>query len=157
MVESLWALVDDAEAAGVVLCLENHYRDSLWEHPEFAQSTRRYLAILDAVDSPWLKAQYDPSNAIVAGEDQYALLERVLPRVATMHASDRRLEAGELVHGVIGEGDNDYDRIFSALAGAGFAGWVSIEDGEGPTVAIGMDNLRRSAEFLRAAMARHFT
>lgn len=157
VVESLWALVPDAEAAGVVMCLENHYRDSLWEHPEFAQSTARYVAILDAVDSPWLKAQYDPSNAIVAGEDQYALLERVLPRVATMHASDRRLRAGELVHGVIGDGDNDYDRIFAALAGAGFAGWISIEDGEGPTVAIGLDNLRRSAEFLRAAIARHFT
>ena len=27
------------------------------------QSQRRYLAILDAVDTPWLKAQYDPSNA----------------------------------------------------------------------------------------------
>jgi sugar phosphate isomerase/epimerase len=157
VVDSLGALVADAEAEGVVLCLENHYKDSLWEHPEFAQSTARYLAILDAVDSPWLKAQYDPSNAIVAGEDQYALLARVLPRVATLHASDRRMVDGELQHGVIGEGDNDYDRIFAALAGAGFAGWVSIEDGEGPTVAVGLDNLRRSAEFLRAAIARHFT
>jgi sugar phosphate isomerase/epimerase len=156
VVDSLWALVDDAEAAGVVMCLENHYRDSLWAHPEFAQSTARYLAILDAVDSPWLAAQYDPSNAIVAGEDQYALLERVLGRVATMHASDRRMEAGELVHGVVGTGDNDYDRIFATLAGAGFAGWVSIEDGEGPTIPAGLENLRRSADFLRAAIARHF-
>jgi sugar phosphate isomerase/epimerase len=157
VVECLWDLVQDAAAAGVAMCLENHYKDSLWQHPEFAQSSRRYLAILDAVDSPWLKAQYDPSNAIVAGEDQYALLERVLPRVATMHASDRRMAAGRLVHGVIGEGDNDYDRIFATLAGAGFAGWISIEDGEGPTVAIGLDNLRRSADFLRGAIARHFT
>ena len=156
VVESLWALVDDARAAGVVMCLENHYKDSLWQHPEFAQSSRRYLAILDAVDSPWLKAQYDASNALTAGEDPYALLERVLARVATVHASDRRLVDGTLQHGVIGEGSNDYDRIFSALAGAGFAGWVSIEDGEGPTVAVGMDNLRRSASFLRASMARHF-
>jgi len=157
VVESLWALVGDAEAAGVTLCLENHYKDSLWEHPEFAQSTRRYLAILDAVDSPWLKAQYDPSNALTAGEDQYALLERVLPRVATMHASDRRMVGGALEHGVIGEGANDYDRIFAALAGAGFAGWISIEDGEGPTIEAGMDNLRASASFLRTAIARHFS
>jgi sugar phosphate isomerase/epimerase len=156
VVDCLWALVDDAEAEGVVLCLENHYKDSLWEHPEFAQSSRRYEAILDAVDSPWLKAQYDPSNALVAGEDQYALLERVAPRVATVHASDRGWVDGTLHHGVIGEGDNDYDRIFSTLAGAGFTGWVSIEDGEGPTVEIGLDNLRRSASFLRASMARWF-
>ena len=156
VVECLWELVGDAEAEGVVMCLENHYKDSLWRHPEFAQSSRRYLAILDAVDSPWLKAQYDASNAVVAREDPYALLERVAPRVATVHASDRRLVDGTLRHGVIGEGSNDYDRIFSALAGAGFDGWVSIEDGEGPTVEIGMENLRRSASFLRASMARHY-
>jgi sugar phosphate isomerase/epimerase len=156
VVECLWALVGDAEAAGVRLCLENHYKDSLWEHPEFAQSTRRYLAILDAVDTPWLRVQFDPSNALTADEDPYALLERVLPRVATVHASDRRMNGGTLRHGVIGEGLNDYDRIFSALAGAGFAGWISIEDGDGPTIEAGMDNLRRSVSFLRAAMARHF-
>jgi sugar phosphate isomerase/epimerase len=155
-VECLWELVPAAEAESVVMCLENHYKDSLWQHPEFAQSSRRYAAILDAVDSPWLRAQYDPSNAVVAGEDPYALLERVAPRVATMHASDRRLVDGTLEHGVIGEGSNDYDQIFSTLARAGFDGWVSIEDGEGPTIEIGMDTLRRSAEFLRASMARHF-
>jgi sugar phosphate isomerase/epimerase len=157
VVDSLWALVPDAEAAGVVMCLENHYKDSLWQHPEFAQSSRRYLAILDAVDSPWVKAQYDPSNAIVAQEDQYELLERVLPRVATVHASDRYLEGDTLQHGVIGQGLNDYDRIFALLAGADFTGWISIEDGEGPTVPVGMDHLRRSASFLRAGIARNFS
>jgi sugar phosphate isomerase/epimerase len=157
VVDSLWKLERDAAAEGVVMCLENHYKDSLWHYPEFAQSSLRYLAILDAVDSPWLKAQYDPSNAVVAGEDPYALLERVLPRVATVHASDRYLDGGTLRHGVIGEGLNDYDRILSMLAEVGFSGWVSIEDGEGPTVAIGMDHLRRSVSFLRERIARNFT
>jgi sugar phosphate isomerase/epimerase len=156
VVDSLWALEDTAASEGVVMCLENHYRDSLWQHPEFAQSSRRYFAILDAVDSPWLKAQYDPSNAIVAEEDQYALLERARPRVATVHASDRYVEDDTLQHGVIGQGLNDYDRIFTLLADAGFDGWISIEDGEGPTVSIGMDHLRRSVSFLRASIARHF-
>jgi sugar phosphate isomerase/epimerase len=156
VVECLWALVDDAETEGVVLCLENHYKDSLWQHPEFAQSSRRYLAILDAVDSPWLRVQFDPSNALVAGEDQYALLERVAPRVATVHASDRGMVDGTLHHGVIGEGANDYDRIFATLSRVGFDGWVSIEDGEGPTVEAGLENLRRSVDFLRAGLARHF-
>jgi sugar phosphate isomerase/epimerase len=154
--------------------MENHYKDNLWTYPEFAQSHRRYLAILAAVDSPWLKAQYDPSNAIVAGEDQYDLLDRVLPRVATMQASDRYLEGGTIddlrklardpqhgyarivKHGVIGNGLNDYDRIFSTLARAGYDGWVSIEDGEGPTVAIGTENLRKSAGFLRGMFDKHF-
>src|SRR5262245_4751914 len=122
VIDCLWQLEPHARAAGVVMCIENHYKDGLWQYPEFAQSHRLYLAILDAVDSPWLKAQYDPSNAVVAGEDPYALLERVLPRVATMQASDRYLEGGTLEelrmmardpqhgyapfvkHGVIGQG-----------------------------------------------------
>ncbi len=173
VIDCLWQLEPHAKAAGVVMCLENHYKDGLWEYPEFAQSHRLYLAILDAC-SPFLKAQYDPSNAIVAGEDQYALLERVLPRVATMQASDRYLEGGSIdelrqmardprhgyarfvKHGVIGKGLNEYDRIFSTLAKAGYDGWVSIEDGEAPTREVGMDNLRQSAAFLREKFARHF-
>lgn len=174
VIDCLWQLEPHAKSAGVVMCIENHYKDGLWEYPEFAQSHRLYLAILESVDSPFLKAQYDPSNAIVAGEDQYALLDRVLPRVATMQASDRFLEGGTIEelkgmardpqhgyakfvrHGVIGKGLNDYDRIFSTLARAGYDGWVSIEDGEGPTVEIGMENLRQSARFLRGQFARHF-
>jgi sugar phosphate isomerase/epimerase len=174
VVGCLTALLPDAERHEVVLVMENHYKDGLWIYPEFAQSHARYLAILDAVDSPWLKAQYDPSNAIVAGEDQYALLERVLPRLATVQASDRYLEGGSvddlrrlsgdathgyapfLKHGVIGQGMNDYDRIFATLARAGFDGWISIEDGEGETVDVGMDNLRQSVAFLRRKLAQHF-
>ncbi len=174
VVDALHELVPHAKAAGVVMAMENHYKDGLWEYPEFAQSHRRYLAILEAVDSPWLGAQYDPSNAVVAGEDPYALLDRVLPRLVSMQASDRYLEGGTIEdlkryagdpmhgyakivkHGVIGKGLNDYDRIFSTLARAGYAGWVSIEDGEGPTVEEGLANLRASAEFLREKFARHF-
>ena len=173
VIDCLWQLEPHAKSAGVLMCIENHYKDGLWEYPEFAQSHRLYLAILDAC-APFLKAQYDPSNAIVAGEDPYELLERVLPRVATMQASDRYLEGGTLAqlktydrdpkhgyarfvkHGVIGKGLNDYDRIFGTLAKAGYDGWISIEDGEGPTVEVGMDNLRLSAAFLRAKIARHF-
>lgn len=154
VVAAIEAVLPAARAAGVTLAIENHYKDGLWEYPEFAQSSARYLAILHAV--PELKAQYDPSNAIVAGEDQYALLEAVLPRVATMHASDRRMEGGKLLHGVVGRGLNDYDRIFARLAAAGFTGWISIEDGEAPTEAEGMANLKASADFLRGKLAAHF-
>ena len=175
VVESIEALLPAAEDAGVVLTLENHYKDGTWEYPEFAQSRERFLAILERVQSPWLRVQYDPSNAVVAGIDPYALLDEVVDRVATMHASDRYLEGGSvadlqkldadpehgyakiLKHGVTGEGFNDFDRIFSTLAAAEFNGWVSIEDGEGETVEAGMENLRKSAAFLRAKMAVHFS
>jgi sugar phosphate isomerase/epimerase len=59
--------------------------------------------------------------------------------------------AKRLRHGEIGKGLNDYDAIFRELKGVGFDGWVSIEDGMD-----GMDQMRRSVEFLRAKMARHW-
>jgi sugar phosphate isomerase/epimerase len=174
VVDALERLLPDAEAAGVVLTLENHYKDGSWEYPEFAQSRERFLRIVERVSSPWLRVQYDPSNAVVAGDDPYALLDEVIDRVATVHASDRYLEGGTvddlrrldadplhgyarlLRHGAIGEGLNDFDRIFSTLAAAGFDGWVSIEDGDGETVEEGMENLRRSAAFLRRSMSEHW-
>ena len=166
-VECITSLLDAAESQGIVLNMENHYKDGYWRHPEFAQSLDVFLEIIGRIDSPWFGVNYDPSNAIVAGEDPLVVLAAVKERVVTMHASDRYLTSGtiadlkaqdgsvgyasNLKHGVIGKGLNDYDAIFSTLRQEGFDGWISIEDGEN-----GMDELRESAAFLRAKMAEHF-
>ena len=168
VVECITALLPRAAALGLTLTLENHYNDNYWTYPEFAQASDVFCAILDAVPSPRLGVNYDPSNALLAGEDPLALLERVKARVVTMHASDRGLRPGYtladlqaqenavgyaavLQHGEIGQGLNDYDAIFGTLRAAGFDGWISIEDGVG-----GMDELRRSAAFLRRKMAEYW-
>ena len=163
-------LLPHAEKCGVTLILENHYKDGYWDFPEFAQKRDVFLQLLAAIPrSPWFGVNYDPSNAIVAGDDPLTLLDDVLDRVVSMHASDRYFEGGTLAdlqklgahqgyasilkHGVIGRGLNDYDAIFSRLARAGFTGWISIEDGNDP--AVGMEHLRLSADFLRAKMKQH--
>jgi sugar phosphate isomerase/epimerase len=162
VVESVQELVEEAESANVVLAIENHYKDNYWQFPEFAQRSDVYVEILDRISSPWFGAQFDPSNAILAGEDPLSLLEKIKHRVVTMHASDRRLKPGHtleelravedsvgysaiLSHGVVGEGLNDYPKIFEILRGVGFDGWVSIEDGVN-----GIEEIQRSAEFLRS-------
>ena len=167
-VDGLLRSIEYAERHGVTLCLENHYKDGTWRYPEFAQPEEIYLEILDRVDSPRLGVQYDPSNAIVGGYDPIRFLDRVLPRVVTMHASDRSLAPGatlddlrqsdgatgysdKLRHGEVGKGMIDYDAIFARLARAGFSGWISIEDGMN-----GLDELRRSAEFLRRKTAQYY-
>ena len=174
VIDGITQLIPEAERAGIMLVIENHYKDGLWEYPEFAQRRDRFMHIVRTIDSPRFGVQYDPSNAVVAGDDPYTLLEEVLPRVMTMQASDRYLEGGTLEdlrrqdsdpkhgyanilrHGVTGRGLNDYDRIFRTLAGAGYDGWVSIEDGEAPTETEGLENLRESARFLQAQLAKHF-
>lgn len=160
VVECLQELIEYAARTNVVLTLENHYKDNYWSHPEFAQKSDVFIEILNKVESPWLGAQFDPSNTILAGEDPIDLLQKIKGRVTTMHASDRRLKPGHtleelqrvedsvgyaaiLSHGVIGSGLNDFQKIFSILRGVGFDGWVSIEDGVN-----GFDEIRKSAEFL---------
>jgi sugar phosphate isomerase/epimerase len=170
--ECLLESIGYAEKRGVVLNLENHYKDHTWLYPEFAQKRDIFLEVLEAIpESPWFGVNYDPSNSVIAGEDPIVLLEAVKDRVVTMHASDRYFKGGTaedlkkqelhpslgyssiLQHGVIGQGLNDYDRIFSILSSVGFRGWISIEDGPDPKT--GIADIRDSAVFLRKKMHQH--
>ncbi len=167
VVRVITELLPFAERHGVVLTLENHYKDNYWQYPEFAQKMDVFLEIVNRIQSPWFGVNYDPSNTILAGEDPLELLERVKHRVVSMHASDRYLKYGtiedlrreedsegyarRLSHGVIGRGQNDYDKIFSTLKSVGFHSWISIEDGMN-----GMEDLRASVAFLRAKIDQHF-
>ncbi len=158
-----------AREANVVLGLENHYKDGFWTYPEFAQKREVFLALLDAIpDRDHFGVQFDPSNALVAGDDPVELLKLVADRVVSMHASDRSLAEGaslddlrqadgtigyapSLRHGVTGQGLNDYDAIFQILADRQYQGWISIEDGMN-----GMDEMAESLAFLRRMVARYF-
>ena len=167
VVRVLQSLLPFAEKHGVVLTMENHYKDSFWRYPEFAQKMDVFLEIVEQIDSPWFGVNFDPSNTVLAGEDPIELLKRIKHRVVSMHASDRYLisgtiedlrkeeneigYAGRLAHGVIGRGLNDYDSIFEILREVEFDSWISIEDGMH-----GMDDLRESVRFLRSKIDQHF-
>ncbi len=169
VVRCLEQVLPVAKEHDIVLGLENHYKDGFWQYPEFAQKQDVFLELLAAVpESTHFGVQYDPSNALVAGDDPLELLRLVAPRVVSMHASDRYLAAGttlaelrqadgtlgyspNLCHGVTGKGLNDYDAIFRTLAGAGYRGWVSIEDGMN-----GMEEMAESLAFLRRKTVEYF-
>lgn len=166
-VSSIEACLPLAEKLGIILIIENHYKDNYWEYPEFAQMADVFCELVSHIDSPYFGVNYDPSNTILAGEDPLELLARVKHRVVTMHASDRYLIEGtiedlrkeenslgyasRLSHGVIGQGLNDYDAIFSQLKEAGFDSWISIEDGVN-----GIEELQKSATFLRAKVSQYW-
>jgi sugar phosphate isomerase/epimerase len=165
--DAIKACLPHAADRGVTLILENHYKDNYWTHPEFAQKLDVFCDLVARIDSPHFGVNYDPSNALLAGDDPLELLRRVKHRVVTMHASDRYLAEGTLEdlrreedsvgyarrlrHGTIGRGMIDYDGVFRELADAGFNGWISIEDGVD-----GMEQLRESVAFLRGKIARYW-
>lgn len=168
-VEGIRAVCAYADGKDVQVVMENHYKDGLWTYPEFAQSSTRFVAIVERIDSAGFGVNFDPSNAIVAGEDPLAVLDLVLPRVRSMGASDRSLRPGHrledvtayrgtgypeaLRHGVVGEGLNDYPTMLAKLAGVGFAGWISIEDGETGGEQ-GFADIAASARYLARVIAR---
>jgi sugar phosphate isomerase/epimerase len=153
VVECINRVLPVAREHDIVLGLENHYKDGFWTYPEFAQKRDVFLELVAAIpDREHFGVQYDPSNAIVAGDDPVALLREFAERVVSMHASDRFLApSGELHHGVTGKGLNDYDAIFRILAEHHYRGWISIEDGMN-----GMDEMAESLAFLRRMGAKYF-
>jgi sugar phosphate isomerase/epimerase len=167
VVECIEQVLPYAAERGVILALENHYKDNYWTYPEFALPFKIFQRIVDAIDSPWFGVNFDPSNAILAGEDPLVVLEAVKFRVVSMHASDRHLLPGYtlkdlhaqegqqgyasiLRHGEIGTGLNDYPAIVRILEEVNFHGWISIEDGVN-----GIEELRRSVAFVHKVLAHN--
>jgi sugar phosphate isomerase/epimerase len=169
VIDCIGQVLPVAREYDVILGLENHYKDGFWKYPEFAQKQDVFLELLNAVpERHHFGVQYDPSNALVAGDHPVALLRAVADRVVSMHASDRYLAEGatlddlrqadgtlgyspNLRHGVTGRGLNDYDAIFQILAEHHYRGWVSIEDGMN-----GMDEMAQSLAFLRHMGRKYF-
>jgi sugar phosphate isomerase/epimerase len=168
VVDSINACIPTAKELGITLIIENHYKDDFWTEPEFAQMMDVFVDLVSRIDSPHFGVNFDPSNAIAAGEEPLELLEKVKHRVLTMHASDRYLASGTIEdlrnaeggtagyvsffkHGVIGKGLNDYDAIFKTLKDVGFDSWISIEDGVD-----GMEQMHESADFLREKIKKYW-
>lgn len=170
VIECINAVLPIAREYDIVLAMENHFKDGYWKYREFAQKKDVFLRIVNAMpERTYFGVQYDPSNALVAGDDPIELLEQVKDRVKTMHASDRYIEPGfkiddmrqadgtlgypkGLTHGVTGKGANDYDAIFRILKSVNYDGWISIEDGMN-----GMDEMKDSIEFLKQMRRKYFS
>jgi sugar phosphate isomerase/epimerase len=169
VIDAIKQVIPIARQHEVILGMENHYKDSQWTRPEFALRQDVFLEIVEAIEErQHFGVQYDPSNAIVAGDDPISLLEKVKDRVVSVHASDRYLKgnvtpeqvqkadptfgyAQYMSHGVIGKGLNDYDKIFSILAESGYKGWVSVEDG-----VKGLDEIKESVLFLKRMRDKYY-
>lgn len=109
-IDSINECLPHAEAAGVVLALENHW--GLTTKPE------GLLRIFKGVNSPWLRINLDTGNFF--GEP-YSQLELLAPHATIVQA--KTYYGG----GVYYTRDLDYKRIASILKKAGFHGYVSLE------------------------------
>jgi sugar phosphate isomerase/epimerase len=108
-----------AETSGVTLLHEN-------EKHIFGDTPARCVQILEAVDSPALRAAWDPANFVQCGvrpfSDGYAALR---PYIACVHVKDALLTSGAVVPA--GAGDGEWRETIAALRDSGFDGFCSLE------------------------------
>lgn len=110
VIDGLEKCLPTAERCGVVMGLENH-----WGLGRTAQGV---LRVLNAVDSPWLRATLDTGNFL---EDQYAQYKQLAPEAVLVQA--KTYQGGGTWYTL----EIDYDRVAALLRGAGYAGYISLE------------------------------
>jgi len=127
---SLKAIAETCQDNGVYLGIE--------QHGPYTAKIKSLLRILELVDSPWIRVNYDCGNTFLGGEDPYEMLEAVIDRVVHVHAKDISVKQAEAERGKVtgtpvgcacGEGVIDWARIVGRLKKAGFDGILSVECG----------------------------
>jgi sugar phosphate isomerase/epimerase len=122
IVETLATAVIRAEEAGVTLALEN-------EHACYLGTGAETVRVLKAINSPALKAVWDPGNAFCAGENPYPDgYEAIKDFIVHVHLKDSiRTEDGSCKFVRIGQGAIDYQAQLRALKADGYTGYLSLE------------------------------
>lgn len=108
----------------VLLVLENEFECN-------TATGREAAATLAAVQSPYLMLNWDPANAVMAGElDTYPVAWDLLPKQRIGHCHCKNAvkdNSGKVQWAPVGTGFIDWPAQFKALSGAGYRQAVSLE------------------------------
>lgn len=145
VLDRLGQIVRLTEGQGVTLLHEN-------EKHIYGDTPQRCHDILNAINSPLLRAAWDPANFVQCDvrpfTEGFALLQ---PFIAYIHVKDALQGSGEVVPA--GEGDGQWPATIAALKAARFDGFFSLEPHlqvAGPSSGFtGPDLLRNAAGALK--------
>jgi sugar phosphate isomerase/epimerase len=119
-------------------CAENGVYLGVEQHGPYTAKIKSLTRILELVESPWIRVNFDCGNTFLAGEDPDAMLEAIIDKVVHVHAKDISRKQAETERGKVtgtavgcacGEGEIDWNRIVARLKKAGFKGVLSVECG----------------------------
>lgn len=122
IVDGVADAVKYAEDNDVTLLMEN-------EHACYLGTGADTARFLSRVNSPALRAVWDPGNAFFAGESPFPEgYDAIRNYVEHVHVKDAELLAsGTKRFVVVGEGEIDYKGQFAALKANGYKGYISLE------------------------------
>jgi sugar phosphate isomerase/epimerase len=144
--EGLKACESAGEEAGLRLVLENHGKPGCWEYTDFDQPTHVFLRLAEEIKDTRIGINFDTANPIAYGDEPLPILEKVIDQVMSVHAADTDT-VGALNHVLLGTGLVPFDDLFSYLNGAGFDGWICMEENS----RLGAQGVRDAADFVRSA------
>jgi sugar phosphate isomerase/epimerase len=147
-VEGLCGLAERVGNSGVQLVYENHAKPGAWQYADFSQPPEIFLEIVGQTAGLPLGINFDMGNAATFAEDPLQLLESVMERVVSLHASDSSTR-GALNHCLLGTGITPYSSLFSCLKHNGWDGWICMEEAS----MLGREGVERAASFVRATWA----
>lgn len=111
--------VEAAQGSGITLLHEN-------EKDIYGDTAARCLDLLKTLNTPIVKATFDPANFVQCGEETYPYAFKLLKDyVVYMHIKDALFANGEVVPS--GEGDGHVEEILKTLNDNGYEGFLSLE------------------------------
>jgi sugar phosphate isomerase/epimerase len=145
-VEGLSCLAERVGNSGVQLVYENHAKPGAWQYADFSQPPEIFLEIVHQTAGVPLGVNFDMGNAATFADDPLQLLEKVMHRVISLHASDSSTH-GALNHCLLGTGITPYSSLFACLKRNGWDGWICMEEAS----MLGQEGVERAASFVRAS------
>jgi sugar phosphate isomerase/epimerase len=131
-VDGLKECAQYAEQAGVKYSLEPHpFR--------YGANTEGLIRLIEAIDSPAIGVNFDPSHLFPSGDIPHMVLYRLAGKILHCHFSDNDGETN--VHWRPGKGKIDWKAVLAALKDTGFDGVVSLEFEDIPGVSRGKRNV----------------
>lgn len=139
---TLRAIAETCDENGVYLGVE--------QHGPYTASIDRLLRLLELVDSPWIRVNFDTGNTFLAGEDPYEMLDAIIDKVVHVHAKDISVQQAEQERGKVtgtavgcacGDGVIDWSRVVERLRRAGYDGVLSVECGTEDEAVRSLDHL----------------
>lgn len=118
VLERLRLLAARAAQRNVTLVHEN-------EKGIYGDTSERCLDLLAAIDSPALRAAFDPANFVQVGVHPMEAWQVLASHTIHMHIKDARFADGSVVPP--GQGDGEIAALLAALASANYQGFLTLE------------------------------
>jgi len=120
LVERTRELVEYAQARSVTIAMEPHV-SAVINTPE------KVLQLLELVDSPYLKVNFDISHFDIVGLTIQDTVAALAPHTAHTHVKDQRGRVPNYEFLIPGEGDFDYLNYLKAMQAHGYDGFITVE------------------------------